>query len=76
MSDAIDEIGYEMAMAELEEILNAVEEGDVGLDDLGGKVARAATLIRACQTRIKSTEMTVHAILEQLGGESAPDGDQ
>ncbi len=66
MNDDPSDIGYEEAMSELEEILSAVEEGDVGLDELGDKVARAATLIQACQARIRNTQMTVQNILEDL----------
>ena len=66
MSETPDDIGYDDAMTELEEILGAVEQGGVGLDELGGKVARAAALIRTCQAKIKSTEMTVQGILDEL----------
>ena len=75
MNDGQDEIGYEEAMTELEEILVAVEKGGVGLDELGGKVARAATLIRTCQAKIKTTEMTVQSILDGLESEPAQEPD-
>jgi exodeoxyribonuclease VII small subunit len=60
------EIRYEDAMAELEGILRAVEDGDVGLDELSEKVARAAVLIRTCQGRIRETEMSVQRVLDEL----------
>ena len=61
-----EEIGYEDAMAELEAILRAVEDGDVGLDELSEKVARAAVLIRTCQSRIRDTELSVQSVLDEL----------
>jgi exodeoxyribonuclease VII small subunit len=66
MSEVADDIEYEDAMTELETILSAVEHGGVSLDALGGKVARAAELIRTCQAKIKRTEMTVQSILDDL----------
>mgnify|MGYP002632870710 CR=1 FL=1 len=66
-------ISYEDAMSELEAILRAVEEGEVGLDDLSEKVARAAVLIRLCQGRIKDTEMSVQSVLDELDAASGED---
>lgn len=69
-----ENISYEDALQELEGILRAVEDGDVGLDELSDKVARAAVLIRLCQGRIRDTELSVKRVLDEL--DQAASGDE
>jgi len=68
-----DDLSYEAALAELEGILEAVEEGAVDVDELGLKVRRAAELIRHCRERITAASIEVAAILDEL--EEADDGE-
>jgi exodeoxyribonuclease VII small subunit len=62
------EIGYAEAMAELEQILADIEQDDVDIDVLAGKVRRASDLIRLCRERIHGARMEVEQIVTELGG--------
>jgi len=64
MSD--DEIGYADAVAELGEILAALDDEQLDVDVLGDKVARAAELITVCRTRIATARLRVDEIVADL----------
>ena len=57
---------YATAMAELETILHDLERDDVDIDHLAERVARAATLIEFCRTRIESARVDVTRLVEDL----------
>ncbi len=46
---------YEAAMEELQQIVAALQEETIGIDDLSTKVKRAAALIQYCKTKLRST---------------------
>jgi exodeoxyribonuclease VII small subunit len=62
-------IGYSEAVKELESILESIESEEIDLDQLAGKVQRAADLIRLCRDRIKATEMKVAKVVKDLEAE-------
>jgi exodeoxyribonuclease VII small subunit len=57
---------YTEAFDELQEIVSAMEEGQIGIDDLAEKVKRATELIRICRLKLTSTEGDVQKILKDL----------
>ncbi|MEW6744489.1 MAG: exodeoxyribonuclease VII small subunit [Planctomycetota bacterium] len=57
---------YQEAVRELEEILEAIEGEEVDIDDLSGKVERAAELIRTCREKIADTEARVTRVVQEL----------
>ena len=57
---------YAEAAAELEQIVTEIEEGDVSVDELSGKVKRAALLLRFCKEKLSGTEEEVKGILDEL----------
>jgi exodeoxyribonuclease VII small subunit len=61
-----DEISYTDALAELENILSAIEEDQVDVDDLALKVKRSAELIRLCRSRIEAATTEVEAIVDEM----------
>ncbi len=61
-----DELSYGEATQELESILEAIDGDEVGLDDLGAKVERAAALIDYCRERIDATELQVKEVIQGL----------
>lgn len=67
------DITYTAAFSELQEIVSALEEGEISVDELSEKVKRAALLIKVCRLKLTSTEEDVNAILKEL---EAPSGDQ
>lgn len=67
------DITYTAAFSELQEIVSALEEGEISVDELSEKVKRAALLIKVCRLKLTSTEEDVNTILKEL---EAPSGDQ
>ena len=53
---------YAAAQAELEEILNAVENPETAIDDIDAKVKRADELIKACREYLRGAEERLSAI--------------
>ena len=57
---------YTEAFDELQKIVSAMEEGQIGIDELAEKVKRATELIRICRLKLTSTEGNVQKILKDL----------
>ena len=72
MSDA--EIGYADAMAELESILDDLEDDDLDVDVLASRVERASTLITLCCDRIGAARVQVERVVASLD-DAAPTPD-
>ena len=62
-------ITYTEAYAELQELVSEIEAGEISVDELAGKVKRAALLIQVCKQKLTSTEEDVQQILKALEGE-------
>lgn len=73
MSDtSVDSMTFEQAMAELEQVVNQLERGDVALDDSISLYERGAALKKRCEAKLKEAEEKVAAIT--LDAEGAPKG--
>lgn len=74
------DVRYGEAVEEIEKILLSIDRDEIDIDDLSTKVARAAELIRLCQSKLRETEMKVTQVLAGLeaeaGGESAEERDE
>ncbi len=57
---------YQSALDELETIITAIENEDIGIDVLSSKVKRAALLLQFCQTKLRKTEADIDAILKDV----------
>ena len=68
----VDEMSFEEAMAELEQVLGQLERGDVALDDSIKLYERGALLKKRCETKLKEAEEKVAAIT--LDGDGNPAG--
>ena len=71
MSDA--EIGYADAMAELESILDDLEDDDLDVDVLASRVERASTLIPLCRDRIGAARVQVEKVVASLDAAEPPE---
>lgn len=60
------EIGYGDALAELEQILDEIEDDAVDVDVLATRVRRAAELLRVCRDRIAAARIEVTQIVADL----------
>ncbi len=58
--------GYTQAYDELQKILEAMDQGEVDVDELSEKVKRAAELIEFCQKRLRDTELQVKRVMQKL----------
>lgn len=63
----MDDITYEKAAAELEQILQELKEDKVTIDNLATKVERASGLIKTCSDKLRNTEDKVNGIIDKLG---------
>jgi exodeoxyribonuclease VII small subunit len=68
-----DEPSYAAASAELEQILDDIETGQIDLDVLAEKVERAAALLTLCRARLAATETKVRKITTEMGAAMADD---
>jgi exodeoxyribonuclease VII small subunit len=74
--DPSAEIGYADALAELEAILEEIEDDAVDVDVLATRVKRAAELLRVCRSRITAARVEVTQIVAELDtAPAAGDGD-
>lgn len=68
----VEEMSFEEAMAELEQVLSKLERGDVALDASITLYERGAALKARCETKLKEAEEKVAAIT--LDGDGNPAG--
>lgn len=61
-----EEIKYDDAFEELQNIVNDIEDGEISVDELSKKVKRASELIKICKKKLSSTEEDVNQILKEL----------
>lgn len=55
-------IGYEDAVTELEQILDALSDDDINVDELAERVKRATELVKVCRERIAAARLEVKEI--------------
>ena len=59
-----EKISYDAAVSEIEEILEKIEEGDLGVDELAEKVTRVTHLLKICRDRLHATEEQINKTLD------------
>jgi exodeoxyribonuclease VII small subunit len=64
----MENLTYEAAYKELEEITRDIERESVSVDVLAEKVKRASFLIDYCQKKLRVTEDEVSKIIKQMDG--------
>lgn len=69
---AIEDMTFEQAMAELEQVVGQLERGDVALEESIALYDRGAKLRKRCEQKLKDAEEKVAAIT--LDGDGNPDG--
>ncbi|MFO1371704.1 MAG: exodeoxyribonuclease VII small subunit [Candidatus Competibacteraceae bacterium] len=60
-------IPFETALAELESLVEQLEQGELALEDALQRFERGVVLIRTCQTALQSAEQKVEQLLERNG---------
>jgi exodeoxyribonuclease VII small subunit len=58
-------IPFEVSLAELEQLVNQLEQGDLSLEDALKSFERGVALTRLCQTALSEAEQKVHLLINQ-----------
>lgn len=61
-----DAINYKNAIAEIESIVEEIENETVDVDALAEKVKRAAHLIKFCKAKLKTTDNEIKKVLKEF----------
>ncbi len=56
---------YEDAYQELQQIVQALQNGQIGVDELSEKIKRAAELIDFCKKQLRNTENDLNQLFEE-----------
>lgn len=59
-------LNYKEAMAEIESIVAKLEDNQLDVDELSGKVKRVSELIAFCKSKLHETEEEVEKILSSI----------
>jgi len=60
-----EKISYAEAVAEIESILQKIEEGKLDVDELAQKVSRVTDLLKICRDKLYHTEKQIGKILDE-----------
>ncbi len=58
---------YKDAVAEIEVILDKLENDELDVDDLAAKVKRVSQLLRFCKEKLTGTEQEIKNIIQEMG---------
>jgi exodeoxyribonuclease VII small subunit len=72
-ADAAPALDFERSLAELEEIVDRLEHGELSLDESLKQFERGVQLTRACQSALKEAEQKVEILLRKNGEPEAFD---
>jgi exodeoxyribonuclease VII small subunit len=64
-----DELSYTDAVAELEQIVDELDDDRLDVDLLAERVRRAAELIRVCRSRITGARLEIERVVVELEAE-------
>ena len=70
-SPAVDSLGFEQAMAELDSIVQMLERGDVALEQSITLYARGEALKARCDTLLRQAEMKIEQMTLAADGQAA-----
>lgn len=59
-------MSYKEAMAEIESIVTKLEDNQLDVDELSGRVKRVSELIAFCKSKLHETEEEVEKILKSI----------
>jgi exodeoxyribonuclease VII small subunit len=56
---------YDKALGKLEDLVNRIQRGDMGLEEMRGEVKAALELIRQCRVKLREIEADLDSLLEE-----------
>lgn len=65
----IDDMTFEQALAELEELVSAIEQGQIGLEESIRQYERGCRLIGHCRSILTESEQRIEQLTEQMKGQ-------
>lgn len=63
---SLKKISYNEAIAEIEEVLQKIENEEFDVDELAEKVKRVSSLLKVCKEKLFSTNEQVEQILKEM----------
>lgn len=63
----MEDLNFEDSLAQLEEIVNKLENGDVPLDDAIDEFDKAMKLVKACNDKLNAAEESIAKIVQENG---------
>lgn len=63
----MENLNYESAAKELEQILEELKSDTITIDKLAEKVERASVLLKFCSEKLRTTESKVNEVIQKLG---------
>lgn len=60
-----ENISYESALTELQELVSELQGEAVSIDDLSAKAKRAAALIKHCREKLRHTDQELKGLFDQ-----------
>lgn len=67
MSDDIKALDFEKSLQQLEALVEAMENGDLGLEESLQAFEKGVSLTRACQAALDNAEQRVNLLLQENG---------
>lgn len=64
MSEKKSSKSYEQAFQELQDILQKIEAGDIGIDKISSEVKHANKLLKYCQDKLRNLEVELDKYFE------------
>jgi len=61
-----EEISYQEAILEIEEIIKKIESGELDVDQLTDQVKHVSTLLDICRKRLKTAEEEIKKIIDGM----------
>ncbi|MBO5612581.1 MAG: exodeoxyribonuclease VII small subunit [Prevotella sp.] len=58
-----EEMNYEEAMTQLEQIVEQIENNELGIDELTSKLKQAQRLLKMCKDKLTKTDKEVEKLL-------------
>lgn len=62
---AKQEVKYEQAVSELEQIVNKMENDELDIDQLSEQLKRAKELVKFCKDKLTKTDEEIKKLLEE-----------
>lgn len=62
---AKQEVKYEQAVSELEQIVNKMENEELDIDQLSEQLKRAKELVKLCKDKLTKTDEEIKKLLEE-----------